>query len=96
MLSSRNRLAGHAKNHNRMVRDQALDALYGVVQSPLKSLKHKGFAMHTIALLAKSEANHKKITELNGNEVWGSLTPPPTYYGFLRLDPRAVGAVKVD
>jgi hypothetical protein len=38
------------------------------VQSPLKSLKHKGLAMHAIAELCRSEANHKKVSELNDNQ----------------------------
>eukprot|EP00283_Hemiselmis_rufescens_P008870 CAMPEP_0173431438 /NCGR_PEP_ID=MMETSP1357-20121228/9572_1 /TAXON_ID=77926 /ORGANISM="Hemiselmis rufescens, Strain PCC563" /LENGTH=415 /DNA_ID=CAMNT_0014395913 /DNA_START=170 /DNA_END=1413 /DNA_ORIENTATION=+ len=61
-------LSRHPKNHNRMVRDQALAALYTVVQSPLKSVRHKSLAMQTIAELCKSDANHKKVTELDGNQ----------------------------
>jgi hypothetical protein len=50
-----------------MVRDGALDPLYDVVQSPLKTLQHKVLAMEVLANLCKSDANHRKVVEMCDN-----------------------------
>mmetsp|Transcript_17611 Transcript_17611/g.42430 ORF Transcript_17611/g.42430 Transcript_17611/m.42430 type:complete len:455 (+) Transcript_17611:90-1454(+) len=59
-------LSMHPKNQSRMVRDGVLVPLFDVVHNPLKSVKHKSFAMMCFAQLCEAEGNHKKISELAG------------------------------
>lgn len=62
-LEALHKLSGHTKNHMRMVRDGILPILFEIVQSALKSNRHKVFAMKTIAEICKSESTHKKIAD---------------------------------
>jgi hypothetical protein len=66
-LKSLSSLALHEKNPLRIVRDGALEPLYGVVQSPLKTLQHKILAMEIVANLCRSDAIHRKLVELGGS-----------------------------
>jgi len=63
-LKSLSNLALHEKNPLRIVRDGALEPLYDVVQSPLKTLQHKILAMEIISNLCRSDAIHRKLVEL--------------------------------
>lgn len=62
-LDAIHKLSQHQKNHMRMVRDNILPALFEIVQSALKSNKHKSFAMKTMAEISKNENTHKKISD---------------------------------
>ena len=63
-LKSLANLALHPKNPLRIVRDGALEPLYDVVQSPLKTLQHKILAMEIVSNLCRSDAIHRKLVEL--------------------------------
>jgi hypothetical protein len=63
-LKSLSSLALHEKNPLRIVRDGALEPLYGVVQSPLKTLQHKILAMEIVSNLCRSDSIHRKLVEL--------------------------------
>jgi HEAT repeat protein len=64
-LDAIHKLSQHQKNHMRMVRDNILPILFEIVQSALKSNKHKSLAMQSIAEITKSENTHKKIADFD-------------------------------
>ena len=45
------------------MRDNILPILFEIVQSALKSNRHKSWAMKTLAEITKNESTHKKITD---------------------------------
>jgi vacuolar protein 8 len=73
-------LSLHPKNQSRMVRDGVLVPLFDVVHNPLKSVKHKSFAMMALSALSESESNHKKITELDGGQGLRKIIGLCTFY----------------
>lgn len=47
------------------MRDNILPILFEIVQSALKSNRHKSWAMKTLAEITKNESTHKKITDFD-------------------------------
>ena len=64
-LDAIHKLSQHQKNHMRMVRDNILPILFEIVQSALKSNRHKSLAMKSLAEITKSENTHKKIADFD-------------------------------